>query len=99
MILSDLKTAAKPYYRVHGQSIPVWKETGWKKLSKAVLQCCAYALAIEETLGLEIDGIEIIVALPQIGNAQKFLISRQEMLQKTEKFKKLAIKFWQKVKH
>jgi len=98
LVLSDLKTSADPYFRLHGQAIPAHKEYAWRKLQKAILQCCAYSLAIKETLGLTIDGIEILVALPQVGRVQCFMVSREVINRETEKFKKLATKFWEKFK-
>jgi hypothetical protein len=95
LMLGDFKTSKDPYYRCSGDKVPQFKENGFKKYKKTVRQLCAYRLAIKETLGLEIDHLQIIVGLPQPGKAQMFYVHGAELELETENFKKAAIKFWE----
>lgn len=94
VVLGDFKTSNKPYFRCHGNKVPAHKELGFKKYKKTVRQLCAYRIAIMETLGIEIHALQIIVGLPQYGNAQMFYIQGTELEIETENFKKAAVAFW-----
>jgi hypothetical protein len=93
-ILGDFKTSNRPYYRCHGTKVPRHHETGYKKYVKTVRQLCAYRLAIQEVLGIEIHGLQIIVGLPGAGEAQQFYIQGPEMERETESVKRAAVEFW-----
>ena len=95
-ILSDFKTCARPYYRHSGGPIPNHCRLGYLKYKKCVRQLCLYRLAVKETLGLDIDALQIIVGLPKPGEAQMFFIRPHEMELETEKAKQQAIRFWER---
>lgn len=95
VVLGDLKTSTRPYYRPAGRQVPQHQAVSYKKYKKAVRQLCAYRLAIRQTLELDIHALQIIVALPQAGEAQQFYIQGAEMEYETEKFKQAAAQFWQ----
>lgn len=93
-ILGDFKTSTREYYRCHGDKVPRHHETGYKKYVKTVRQLCAYRLAIQEVLDLEIHALQIIVGLPQAGKAQQFYIQGPELERETENVKRAAVQFW-----
>lgn len=93
-VLSDFKTSNQPYYRPTGGPVPPYAQTGYKKFCKTVKQLCAYRLAIKETLGLDIDRLQIIVGLPK-GKSQNFVIEGPLIDQETERFQKLVLHFWE----
>ncbi len=97
VILGDFKTSNQPYCRYFPQkNDPTTKNnfTGWSKLNKCGLQLGAYALAVEETLGLKVDCAQILVSTPEID--QSFLFQGDELsrfqtkwLQKVRRYKEL----------
>jgi hypothetical protein len=96
VVLGDFKTSNQPYCRHYGKENPVWKAnfTGWSKLNKCGLQLGAYALAVEETLGLKVDCAQIIVSTPEID--QSFIFQGDELsrfqtkwLQRVRRYKEL----------
>lgn len=96
-ILGDYKTSTKPYYRCSGEQVPAHKAVGFKKYRKTVRQLIAYTLAIEETLpGITIDLLQILVALPEAGQVQSFLIERGsvEYERELEVVKQASVRFW-----
>jgi hypothetical protein len=93
-VLGDFKTSTREYYRCHGDKVPRHHETGYKKYVKTVRQLCAYRLAIQEVLDLQIDALQIIVGLPQAGRAQQFYIQGPELERETENVKRSAVQFW-----
>lgn len=98
-ILGDFKTSSRPYFRVHGRRVPRHHATGYKKLLKTIRQMCAYTLAVEEILpGLHIDAVQILVALPEAGETQSFLVERRsaEFARECETIKQAAVQFWQR---
>ncbi len=95
-ILGDFKTSNQPYYRCSGKQVPAWKQTGYKKFRKTVRQLCAYKLAAEEMLDIHIDALQIIVGLPQQGEAQMFFIQGPDLELETEKFKQMCKAFWER---
>jgi len=95
-ILGDFKTSNRPYYRCHGDKVPQHHQTGYKKYVKTVRQLCAYRLAIQEVLDIEIHGLQIIVGLPEAGKAQQFYIQGPELERETEAVKRSAVEFWTK---
>jgi hypothetical protein len=92
--LDDFKSSERPYVRCVGAPVADHQKTGYLKYKKTVKQLCAYKLAIEETLGIEIHRIRIIVGLPQTNNSQIFTVSPTEIAQETEAFKKACAEFW-----
>jgi len=97
LILSDFKTATRPYYRPDGGAkVPTFHQIGYLKYKKTVRQLCLYRLAIKETLGLHVDRLQIIVGLPKPGVAQMFYVSEIEMAQETERAKQYCVRFWER---
>lgn len=94
VVLGDLKTSTRPYYRPSGSAVPAHQQVSFKKYKKAVRQLCAYKMAIEETLELEVHALQILVALPEKGKAQQFYIQGAELELETERFKQAAVTFW-----
>jgi len=77
-IIADFKTSNQPYSRYY----PRGKEdrsrfTGWNKFNKCAMQLAAYAQALDETLGINIDCAQIIVSTPEID--QSFIITQEEL--------------------
>lgn len=95
-ILGDFKTSTRPYFRCSGSKVPQHHEVGYKKYVKTVRQLCAYRLAIQEVLGIEIDKLQIIVGLPKAGEAQQFFVHGPEIERETETVKRMAVQFWEK---
>lgn len=95
VVLGDLKTSTRPYYRPGGRAVPQHQAIAYKKYKKAVRQLCAYRMAIRETLELDVHALQIIVALPEQGKAQQFYIQGAELEYESEKFKQAAAQFWQ----
>lgn len=95
-ILGDFKTSTRPYFRCSGDRVPQHHEVGYKKYVKTVRQLCAYRLAIQEVLEIPIDGLQIIVGLPEAGKAQQFFVHGPEMERETETVKRMAVQFWQR---
>ena len=94
VILGDFKTSSCPYVRWSGTAVPQWARTGWMKYRKTVRQLCAYKLAVEEMLDLQVDALQIIVGLPKAGQSQMFYIKGPELERETEAFKNLVHQFW-----
>ncbi|MGB7566041.1 MAG: hypothetical protein WBM08_14980 [Prochlorococcaceae cyanobacterium] len=94
--LDDFKSAAKPYFRCSGSPVPLHLMNSWLKYKRTVRQLCAYKLMAEETLGIEIDRLRIIVGLPEEGKSQLFTLNRCEIAAETEAFKRMCVAFWQR---
>ena len=77
VILGDFKTSNQPYCRYFPTKTDRSNFTGWSKLNKCGLQLAAYALAIEETLGIVVDCAQILVSTPEID--QSFLFHGDEL--------------------
>lgn len=96
VVLGDFKTSNQPYYRCHGRKVPQHKATGYRKFMKTVRQLAAYRIAIKETLGIEVNALQIIVGLPEQDAAQSFCIQDGPFLEaETERFKQASVRFWQ----
>jgi hypothetical protein len=93
-ILSDFKSSLRPYYRHSGGPIPNHCRTGYLKFKKTTRQLCLYRLAVKETLGIDIDALQIIVGLPTPGESQMFFIRPHEIELETEKAKQQCVRFW-----
>jgi len=93
-ILSDFKTSTRPYFRALKGRVPQHHMTGWLKYKKTSRQLCGYKLAVEETLGIPIHYLQVIVGLPEVGKAQMFYLRQHEVLQETENFKQCCVRFW-----
>tara|TARA_R110000868_G_scaffold2897_6_gene19792 strand:+ start:1232 stop:2005 length:774 start_codon:yes stop_codon:yes gene_type:complete len=79
-ILSDFKTSVGPYNRYFPDKSEKdrTKYTGWKKFFKCGIQLAAYAIAIQETLGVKIDAAQILVSTPEID--QNFLLHGNDLV-------------------
>ena len=77
VILGDFKTSNQPYCRYFPTKTDRSNFTGWSKLNKCGLQLAAYALAIEETLGISVDCAQILVSTPETD--QSFLFHGDEL--------------------
>lgn len=93
--LGDFKSSTRPYFRPSGGPVPAYQKVPYLKYIKTVKQLCAYALAAEETLGIEIDELEIYVCLPGKSEIQHFIVTPLERARETENFKIACAKFWQ----
>lgn len=95
-LLTDYKTSTKPYFRCSGNQVPAHKALGFKKYRKTIRQLICYTLAIEETLGLHIDALQILVLLPEPGVCQSFLLERRsvEFERELEVVKQASARFW-----
>ena len=94
VILSDFKTSNQPYCRYFPTKKDRTNFTGWSKYSKCATQLGAYALAVEETLGLEVHTAQILVSTPEID--QNFFLHGDELsryqtkwLQKVRRYEEL----------
>lgn len=78
-ILTDFKTSVGPYCRYYPDKNDNdrAKFSGWKKYTKCGIQLAAYAIAIKETLGIEVDAAQILVSTPEID--QNFFIHGDEL--------------------
>lgn len=93
IILGDFKTSNQPYCRYFSPDKRS-NFTGWSKLNKCGLQLAAYALAIEETLGIHVDCAQILVSTPEID--QSFFFHGDDLerfrirwLQRVRRYKEL----------
>ncbi len=65
-ILVDFKTSNGPYCRWYPKEHNRGFFGGWRKFYKCSLQLAAYAIASQETLGVNIDAAQILVSTPEI---------------------------------
>lgn len=92
-VLSDFKSARVPYFvPEHGQQIPWGEKFNAMKFYKTCRQLSLYALAIEETLGLHIDELEIRVGYP--GGSQIIAVPEMTYARELENVKKMCLEFW-----
>ena len=94
VILADFKTSNQPYCRYFPTKQDRSNFTGWSKLNKCGTQLGAYALAVQETLGLEVHCAQILVSTPEID--QSFILHGDELsrfqtkwLQKVRRYEEL----------
>jgi hypothetical protein len=92
IILSDLKTSTGPYCRHFPKDDNRQYFGGYMKYAKCATQLAAYSLALEETLDIEIDLVEILVGTPHI--TQKFFIHGDELARYKTKFLQKVRKFY-----
>jgi hypothetical protein len=77
-IIADFKTSNQPYSRYYPKAkADRSRFTGWNKFNKCAMQLAAYAQALDETLGINIDCAQIIVSTPEID--QSFILTREEL--------------------
>ena len=101
LTLADLKTSVGPYYRRWPKNLekgsPEWRAnlSGYMKFSKCGLQLGAYALGIEQTLGMKVQQGAIIVATEQ--RTQLFIISRRHMDILQEKWLKVVQEYYDQI--
>jgi hypothetical protein len=94
-VLSDFKTSSKLYFQPkHGEPVPYNQKFPYMKYKKCVAQLCMYSLAIEETLGLSIDELEIRVGTPE--QSQILQVSEMEYRRELENAKKSCVQFWER---
>jgi hypothetical protein len=77
VILSDFKTSVNPYCRWYPKEDDRTNFTGWMKFKKCALQLAAYAMASEETLGIQVNACQILVSTPT--ENQMFFIRGDEL--------------------
>lgn len=82
-LIIDFKTSGKP------------KQKQW--INDYFVQTAAYAMAIEHTLGLEVDGVAILMASPE--RPQIFTLNKTEMKEYGQQWKKRLNLFCQNNKH
>lgn len=97
LILGDFKTSTGPYSRYYPSKERDSCITfgGWQKYKKCAMQLAAYAIAIEETLGLKVDAAQILVSTPTI--TQSFLIHGDELKLQKYKWLQRVRAYWQLV--
>lgn len=101
LTLADLKTSVGPYYRRWPKNLekgsPEWRAnlSGYMKFSKCGLQLGAYALGIEQTLGMKVQQGAIIVATEQ--RTQLFIISRRHLDILQEKWLKVVQEYYDQI--
>ena len=76
-----------------------WRKAygGYMKYSKAVMQECAYRLALIETMGITLDNIAILVSTPE--RAQAFYLTQYEIENGTKLFLERCKAFYETYGH
>ncbi len=97
LTLADLKTSNGPYCRwwpKGPKGSPEWRQqiTGNMKFKKCCLQLGAYALGIEQTLGMRVQQAAILVATPE--DTQLFKISRRHLSIEQDKWLKVVDEYY-----
>lgn len=86
MTLADVKSSNGRYSRYHPERIELDENAdakawdfygGWKKFNKCALQLGAYAIALEETLGISVDQAQMVITTDQ--HTQTFLLRDYEL--------------------
>lgn len=89
-ILSDFKTSVSPYCRHWPSRLPTelrgdrFAFSGAMKYHKCARQLAAYALAVQETIGVTIDSAQILVSTPELD--QCFMIHGDELCRHTHQW-------------
>lgn len=84
-ILGDFKSSNGPYSRFFPREPENRKHFGGHmKYAKCAMQLAAYRIAIQETLGIQVDVLQILVTTPEI--TQNFLIHGAELKRYTVKW-------------
>jgi hypothetical protein len=103
LTLADLKTSVKPYCRWwpkhEEKGSQAWRDrlSGYMKFNKCMLQLGAYALGIEQTLGMKVQQAAIIVSTPD--NTQLFKITRPHLNSFQEKWLKVVAEYYSDPDH
>ena len=98
LTLADLKTSVKPYSRWWPKDLPKgsteWRDllSGYMKFQKCGLQLGAYALGIEQTLGMKVQQAAIIVSTPT--KTQLFKITRKHLNVFQDKWLKVVEQYY-----
>ena len=101
LTLADLKTSVKPYSRNWPKDLEKgsqeWRDllAGNMKFKKACKQIGAYALAIEQTLGMKVQQGAILVSTPS--RTQVFKISRRFLDSLQEDWYKLVAEYYKQI--
>lgn len=81
VVLADVKSSNGPYCRYFPKGeengVPREHYGGWMKFNKCALQLGAYAIALEETLGISVEMAQILVTTPH--TTQSFLLRGHEL--------------------
>ena len=94
VVLADYKTSSGKYCRNFPKdSTDREKFSGWIKFNKVAMQLCAYAIAFEETLGVHVDALQVIVST--CDDTQSFFIRGSEMEKYKNKWRERVTLFWQ----
>jgi len=91
--LSDFKTSVGPYARYYPREDNRSQFGGWKKFSKTSLQLGAYSMALEETLGIEIEIAQILVSVAD-GTTQSFILRGDELHEAKYKWLQRVAQYW-----
>jgi hypothetical protein len=75
--LADFKSSVGPYSRYYPREDNRSRFGGWSKFQKCGIQLGAYAIALEETLGISVDLGQILVTTPEL--TQSFVLRGDEM--------------------
>lgn len=103
LTLADLKTSVKPYSRWWPKEVEKgsqeWRDllSGYMKFNKCCLQLGAYALGIEQTLGMKVQQAAIIVSTPK--QTQLFKITRNHLNICQEKWLKVVAEYYEQIEN
>lgn len=93
--LADVKSSVSPYCRYFPKEENRAHFSGWMKFNKCGLQLGAYSIAIEETLGIDVEFGGMLVTTPE--TVQSFILRPHELrsfrfkwLQKVAEYKRLV---------
>lgn len=75
--LADFKSSVGVYSRYYPREDNRSLFGGWSKFNKCAIQLGAYAIAFEETLGMEVDISQILVTTPE--TTQSFILRGHEL--------------------
>lgn len=93
--LADFKSSVGPYSRYYPREDNRALFGGWSKFNKCGIQLGAYAIALEETLGISIDMGQILVTTPEI--TQSFLLRGDELDSFRYKWLQRVASYWKMV--
>ena len=103
LTLADLKTSVKPYSRWwpknETKGSVKWRDllSGYMKFQKCGLQLGAYALGIEQTLGMKVQQAAVIVSTPE--KTQLFKITRRHLDVFQDKWLKVVEKYYEQIEN
>lgn len=95
VLLADFKSSVNPYSRYYPREDNRSQFGGWAKFNKCAIQLGAYAIALEETLGIDVHMAQILVTTPEI--TQSFLLRGDELNQFRYRWLQKVETYWRMV--